>query len=84
MWQRSRPLANSALPEEFAAWIDETRDAATAYILDVRGNSGGSDGNAFAVLRHFAAPEDMGTRTVYKQYVDPTPGHECTRYEGLI
>lgn len=65
-------FANSALPEEFAAWIDETRDAATAYILDVRGNSGGSDGNAFAVLRHFAAPEDMGTRTVYKQYVDPT------------
>ena len=65
-------FANSALREEFAAWIDETRDAATAYILDVRGNSGGSDGNAFAVLRHFAAPEDMGTRTVYKQYVDPT------------
>lgn len=65
-------FANSALPEEFAAWIDETRDAATAYILDVRGNSGGSDGNAFAVLRHFVAPADMGTRSVYKQYVDPT------------
>ena len=65
-------FANSALPEEFAAWIDETRDAATAYILDVRGNSGGSDGNAFAVLRHFIAPEAMGTMTAYKQYVDPT------------
>lgn len=65
-------FANPALPEEFAAWIDETREKATAYILDVRGNSGGSDGNAFAVLRHFAAPEDMGTMTVYKQYVDPT------------
>lgn len=65
-------FANSALPEEFAAWIDETRDAATAYILDVRGNSGGSDGNAIEVLRHFIAPADMGTRSVYKQYVDPT------------
>ena len=65
-------FANPALPEEFAAWIDETREKATAYILDVRGNSGGSDGNAFAVLRHFAAPADMGTRSVYKQYVDPT------------
>lgn len=65
-------FANSALPEEFAAWIDETRDAATAYILDVRGNSGGSDGNAIEVLRHFIAPADMGTMTAYKQYVDPT------------
>ena len=65
-------FANSALREEFAAWIDETRDAATAYILDVRGNSGGSDGNAIEVLRHFIAPADMGTRSVYKQYVDPT------------
>ena len=65
-------FANSALPEEFAAWIDETRDAATAYILDVRGNSGGSDGNAIEVLRHFIAPADMGTMSVYKQYVDPT------------
>ena len=65
-------FANSALPEEFAAWIDETRDAATAYILDVRGNSGGSDGNAIAVLHHFIAPADMGTMSVYKQYVDPT------------
>ena len=65
-------FANPALPEEFAAWIDETRDAATAYILDVRGNSGGSDGNAIEVLRHFIAPADMGTRSVYKQYVDPT------------
>lgn len=65
-------FANSALPEEFAAWMDETRDAAAAYILDVRGNSGGSDGNAFAVLRHFIAPENMGTMTAYKQYVDPT------------
>ena len=62
-------FANSALPEEFAAWIDETRDAATAYILDVRGNS---DGNAIEVLRHFIAPADMGTMSVYKQYVDPT------------
>ena len=65
-------FANPALPEEFSAWIDETREKATAYILDVRGNGGGSDGNAFAVLQHFAAPEDMGTRSVYKQYVDPT------------
>ena len=65
-------FANPALPEEFAAWIDETRDAATAYILDVRGNSGGSDGNAIEVLRHFIAPADMGTMSVYKQYVDPT------------
>ena len=65
-------FANSALPEEFSAWIDETREKATAYILDVRGNGGGSDGNAFAVLQHFAAPEDMGTMTAYKQYVDPT------------
>ena len=65
-------FANSSLPEEFAAWIDATREKATAYILDVRGNSGGSDGNAFAVLRHFVAPEDMGAMTVYKQYVDPT------------
>ena len=65
-------FANSALPEEFAAWIDETRNAATAYILDVRGNSGGSDGNAIEVLRHFIAPADMGTMSVYKQYVDPT------------
>ena len=65
-------FANPALPEEFAAWIDETRDAATAYILDVRGNSGGSDGNAIEVLWHFIAPADMGTRSVYKQYVDPT------------
>lgn len=65
-------FANPALPEEFSAWIDETREKATAYILDVRGNGGGSDGNAFAVLQHFAAPEDMGTMTVYKQYVDPT------------
>ena len=65
-------FANPALPEELAAWIDETRDAATAYILDVRGNSGGSDGNAIEVLRHFIAPADMGTMSVYKQYVDPT------------
>lgn len=65
-------FANASLPEEFAAWIDETREKASAYILDVRGNSGGSDGNAFAVLRHFVVPEDMGTMTVYKQYVDPT------------
>ncbi len=65
-------FANPALPEEFSAWIDETREKATAYILDVRGNGGGSDGNAFAVLQHFAAPEDMGTMTAYKQYVDPT------------
>ena len=65
-------FANASLPEEFAAWIDETREKATAYILDVRGNSGGSDGNAFAVLRHFVVPEDMGAMTVYKQYVDPT------------
>ena len=65
-------FSNSALPEEFSAWIEETREKAAAYILDVRGNGGGSDGNAFAVLQHFAAPEDMGTMTVYKQYVDPT------------
>ena len=65
-------FANPALPEEFSAWIGETRDKATAYILDVRGNSGGSDGNAIEVLRHFIAPENMGTMTAYKQYVDPT------------
>ena len=65
-------FANPALPEEFTAWIDETRDQAAAYILDVRGNSGGSDGNAIAVLHHFIAPEAMGTMTAYKQYVDPT------------
>ena len=65
-------FANPALPEEFRVWIDETREKATAYILDIRGNSGGSDENVLAVLRHFLAPEDMGTMTAYKQYVDPT------------
>ena len=65
-------FGNAAMQEEFASWIDETRGTATAYILDARGNGGGSDVNARAVLRHFIVPEDMGIMMGYKQYVDPT------------
>lgn len=74
-------FGNAAIQEEFASWIEETRGMATAYILDVRGNGGGSDDNATAVLRHFIALEDMGILMAYKQYVDPT---QVTTAIGMI
>lgn len=63
---------NVAIQEEFATWIQQTQSTATAYILDVRGNNGGSDSNAKAVLRHFIASDDLGTLTFYKQHRDVT------------
>lgn len=64
-------FGNNALQEEFAQWIEDTREYASAYILDARGNAGGSDGNALAVLQHFIAFEDIAEFSVYKQYLDP-------------
>lgn len=64
-------FGSGALPEEFAQWIEDTREYASAYILDARGNAGGNGNNALAVLRHFIALEDITEFSAYKQYLDP-------------
>lgn len=63
-------LGNAALREDFAAWIEQTRGDASAYILDVRGNSGGNGLNGLSALLHFIAPEDIGGYSSWMQARD--------------
>lgn len=48
-----------AITAEFQDLIDQTKDTAKAYLLDVRGNHGGNAGFGLTVLSHFIAEEDL-------------------------